>query len=94
MASNAMKCQDCQVLLHEVLTVSERKTPKDFDRHSRAKPPTASPAPSISLSSSSPRLTLTPDRGTGRKIGLAKPIEALRVGLEVIQADLDKEADE
>jgi len=42
------------------------------------KPPTASPAPSTSLSSPSPRLA----RGTGLKTGLARPIEDRIVGLD------------
>lgn len=59
--------------------------------HPRVKPPTASPAPSISLSSPSALLIPTADRCTGRKIGLANPIDALKVGLDVILTGLGKE---
>lgn len=50
----------------------------------RVNPPTASPAPSTSRSSSSILLILTPDLGIGLRTGLARPIEALNVGLDVM----------
>jgi len=50
--------------------------------YSNVNPPTASPAPCTSLSSSSPLLPIY--RGTGLKIGLAKIMDDLRVGLEVM----------
>jgi hypothetical protein len=54
-------------------------------------PPTASPAPSISLSSPSPLRMPKPARGTGLKIGLAKITAGLNVGLEVMLTDLENE---
>ncbi len=48
--------------------------------HPRLRPPTASPAPSTSLSSPS-NLRV---RGTGLIIGLDKPIDARNVGLDVM----------
>jgi hypothetical protein len=50
-------------------------------------PSTASPAPSTSLSSSSPRLIL--DLGRGRDIGLANDIVARNVGLDEMQIGRD-----
>jgi hypothetical protein len=50
------------------------------------RPPTASPVPSTSRSSSSPRLI--PDLGSGLNIGLAS-IVARNVGLDVIQTGRD-----